>query len=77
MEEKGIGRPSTYAPIISTIQSRGYVVKESKVLLPTELGKIVNDIMKTYFTDIVDIEFTAQMEKKLDDIEEGDKKWVE
>ena len=77
LEERGIGRPSTYAPIISTIQSRGYVVKESKVLLPTELGKIVNDIMKTYFTDIVDIEFTVEMEKKLDDIEEGDKEWVD
>jgi len=77
LEERGIGRPSTYAPIISTIQSRGYVVKESKVLLPTELGKIVNDIMKTCFPEIVDIEFTVQMEKKLDDIEEGDKEWVE
>lgn len=77
LEERGIGRPSTYAPIISTIQSRGYVVKESKVLLPTELGKIVNDIMKTYFPEIVDIEFTVQMEEKLDNIEEGDKEWVD
>jgi DNA topoisomerase-1 len=77
LEERGIGRPSTYAPTISTIQSRGYVVKESKALMPTELGKIVNDIMKKYFSDIVDIEFTVQMEKKLDDIEEGDKEWVD
>ncbi|HHW30441.1 MAG TPA: type I DNA topoisomerase [Clostridiaceae bacterium] len=76
LEEKGIGRPSTYAPTITTILSRGYVVKEKKYLKPTELGKIVNDIMKKYFKDIVDIEFTAQMEEKLDAIEEGEKDWV-
>lgn len=77
LEEKGIGRPSTYAPTITTILARGYVVKDAKTLLPTELGKIVNDIMKNYFHDIVDVEFTAQLEKKLDDVEEGFKKWVE
>jgi len=77
LEEKGIGRPSTYAPIITTILARGYVVKDGKTLLPTELGKIVNDIMKNYFPEIVDDEFTAQLEKKLDDIEEGYKKWVD
>ncbi|WP_010249084.1 type I DNA topoisomerase [Acetivibrio cellulolyticus] len=77
LEEKGIGRPSTYAPTITTILARGYVVKDAKTLLPTELGKIVNDIMKNYFQDIVDIEFTAQLEKKLDDVEEGFKKWVD
>lgn len=77
LEEKGIGRPSTYAPTITTILARGYVVKDAKTLLPTELGKIVNDIMKNYFQDIVDVEFTAQLEKKLDDVEEGFKKWVE
>lgn len=77
LEEKGIGRPSTYAPTITTILARGYVVKDAKTLLPTELGKIVNDIMKNYFHDIVDVEFTAQLERKLDDVEEGFKKWVE
>jgi DNA topoisomerase-1 len=77
LEEKGIGRPSTYAPTITTILARGYVEKEKKFLLPTELGKIVTDIMKNHFKDIVDIQFTAQMEKKLDDVEEGGKRWVE
>jgi DNA topoisomerase-1 len=77
LEEKGIGRPSTYAPIITTIQARGYVEKEKKFLIPTELGKIVTEIMKNNFVDIVDVQFTAQLERKLDDIEEGDKKWVE
>jgi len=75
LEEKGIGRPSTYAPIISTILARGYVVKDKKFLMPTELGKIINDLMKANFKDIVDVQFTAQLEKKLDDVEEGQKKW--
>ncbi|SHE95426.1 DNA topoisomerase-1 [Caldanaerobius fijiensis DSM 17918] len=75
LEEKGIGRPSTYAPIISTIQERGYVVKEGKVLVPTELGYIVNDIMLKYFKDIVDIGFTADMESKLDAVESGQIQW--
>ncbi len=77
LEEKGIGRPSTYAPTITTILARGYVEKEKKLLVPTELGKIVTDIMKNHFKDIVDIDFTAQMEKQLDDVEEGEKKWVQ
>ena len=75
LEEKGIGRPSTYAPTITTILSRGYAIKEKKFLVPTELGKIVNDIMKNHFKDIVDVEFTAQMEKQLDDVEDGNKPW--
>ncbi|MDD2504260.1 MAG: type I DNA topoisomerase, partial [Clostridia bacterium] len=75
LEEKGIGRPSTYAPIITTILARGYVEKEKKFLMPTELGIIVNDLMKNNFQDIVDVQFTAQMEKKLDDVEEGTKSW--
>ena len=75
LEEKGIGRPSTYAPIITTILARGYVEKEKKFLMPTELGRIVNDLMKNNFQDIVDVQFTAQMEKKLDDVEEGTKSW--
>ena len=77
LEEKGIGRPSTYAPIITTVLVRGYVIKEKKALLPTELGRVVTDIMKKHFNDIVDVQFTAQMEKKLDDVEEGSKRWVE
>ncbi len=77
LEEKGIGRPSTYAPTITTILARGYVEKEKKFLYPTELGKIVTDIMKKNFKDIVDIQFTAQMENKLDAVEVGGKKWVE
>ncbi|HOM03245.1 MAG TPA: type I DNA topoisomerase [Acetivibrio sp.] len=77
LEEKGIGRPSTYAPTITTILARGYIVKEGKTLVPTELGKIVTDIMKNHFQDIVDVEFTAQMEKELDEVEEGEKRWVD
>jgi DNA topoisomerase-1 len=75
LEEKGIGRPSTYAPIISTILTRGYILKEGKTLVPTELGKIVTGIMKEYFSNIVDVEFTAQMENQLDFVEEGKKNW--
>ncbi|MFO7611794.1 MAG: type I DNA topoisomerase [Clostridia bacterium] len=71
MEEKGIGRPSTYSPTISTIISREYVERQKKSLAPTELGKIVNDIMENNFTHIVDYNFTADMENKLDDIEQG------
>lgn len=63
LEEKGIGRPSTYSPIITTILARGYIEKEKKFLKPTELGIIVNDLMKNNFSDIVDVQFTAQMEK--------------
>jgi DNA topoisomerase I len=77
LEEKGIGRPSTYAPTITTILARNYIEKDKKMLIPTELGKVVTDIMKNHFQDIVDVQFTAQMEEKLDDVEEGDKRWVE
>ncbi len=75
MEEEGIGRPSTYAPTIDIIQSRGYVVKEDKKLVPTELGEIVIALLKEHFHDIVDLEFTAHMEEKFDDIEEGNASW--
>ena len=75
LEEQGIGRPSTYAPTISTIINRGYVGKEKKFLIPTELGELVTDLMKDYFSDIMDIEFTADLEKQLDLIEEGSRDW--
>jgi DNA topoisomerase-1 len=75
LEENGIGRPSTYAPIIATIQSRGYVSKEKKNLYPTELGQIVVDLLKEYFKGIIDVEFTAELEKRLDLVEEGVYKW--
>jgi len=77
LEEKGIGRPSTYAPTITTILVRGYIEKEKKQLFPTELGQLVNDIMKNYFKDIINVQFTAQLEGKLDHVEEGAKKWIE
>ncbi len=76
MEENGIGRPSTYAPTITIILQRGYVVRDAKLLKPTELGKVVNELMKQYFKDIVDVEFTAKMESELDLIEEGKLDWV-
>ena len=75
LEEKGIGRPSTYAPTISTIISRGYVARENKRLIPTELGKIVNDMMCKNFPNIVDIAFTAGMEEELDEVEAGKQEW--
>ena len=75
LEEKGIGRPSTYVPTISTLLSREYVVREKKNLIPTELGFIVNNIMCDYFKQIVDVDFTAGMERKLDYIEEGSEVW--
>lgn len=77
LEEMGIGRPSTYAPTISTIIARGYVVREKKSLVPTELGFIVNDLMMAHFPDIVDYKFTAEMERQLDEVEEGKKDWRE
>lgn len=77
LEEKGIGRPSTYAPIITTIQDRGYVIKEKKYFIPTELGQIVTELLIENFKDIVDVEFTAAMEKRLDEIEDGEENWVE
>ena len=77
LEEKGIGRPSTYASIISTIQNRDYVRKEQRRFVPTETGKLVNILLVKSFPDILDVEFTAKMEAELDDIEDGKKKWVE
>jgi DNA topoisomerase-1 len=78
LEELGIGRPSTYASILGTIiNDRGYVHRERKALIPTELGTEVTDLLKPYFPEIMDVEFTAQMEDSLDKIEEGDRKWVD
>ena len=76
LEEYGIGRPSTYAPIISTIQQRGYVERYEKRLYPTELGEIVNDLLVEYFPDIINLEFTSQMEDYLDRIARGELEWV-
>ena len=75
LEERGVGRPSTYAPTISTITSREYVVKEGKYLRPTPLGEVVTGLMKDKFPDIVDTEFTAQMEDRLDKVEAGEVQW--
>ena len=77
LEENGIGRPSTYAPTISTIQQRGYVVREEKRLMPTDIGAQVNDLMVQYFSDIVDYKFTARMEEDLDMISNGQAEWTE
>ena len=77
MEEKGVGRPSTYASIVATIQDREYVIKEDKRLAPTALGEIVTGLMMDHFNDIIDVEFTANMETKLDDVEAGQRKWKE
>jgi len=75
MEEKNIGRPSTYAPTIGTITDREYVEKEGKVLKPTDLGEVVTGLMLEKFEDIIDVEFTARMEKNLDGIADGNEKW--
>ena len=75
MEETGVGRPSTYAPTISTILDREYVVKEGKYLRPTPLGEVVTAFMKERFTDVVDLQFTARMEESLDSIEKGNDEW--
>ena len=75
MEEKGVGRPSTYAAIVSTIQDREYVLKKDKRLWPTPLGEVVTNLMKERFQDIVDVEFTANMESRLDDVEAGKLPW--
>lgn len=75
LEELGVGRPSTYAPTIATITARGYVVREQKALIPTELGMLITDLMKEHFDDIVDVAFTANMEEKLDEVEEGGVDW--
>ena len=75
MEEKGVGRPSTYAAIVSTIQDREYVLKKDKKLSPTPLGEVVTNLMKERFQDVVDVEFTANMENRLDDVEAGKIGW--
>jgi len=75
LEENGIGRPSTYAPIISTVLDRGYVERDHKQLRPTALGLIVNDLMREQFPSIVDVKFSAQMERELDTVEEGKAEW--
>jgi DNA topoisomerase-1 len=77
LEEDGIGRPSTYAPTLSTIQQRGYVLREEKRLVPTDIGMQVNDLIVQYFPDIVDLTFTARMEEDLDMIANGQAEWVE
>jgi DNA topoisomerase I len=75
LEEKGIGRPSTYAPTMSTIQDRGYVEKDGRYLKPSDLGFVVNDLLVEHFPDFVDVGFTAEMEDELDDVAEGDRTW--
>ena len=75
MEEKGIGRPSTYAPTITTILAHDYVLKEGKYLKPTPLGEVVTELMKEHFSDIVDLKFTNHMEAQLDEIEAGKERW--
>ena len=77
MEEKGVGRPSTYASIVSTIQDREYVAKTDKRLNPTPLGEVVTGLMMERFNDIIDVEFTANMESRLDEVEEGKRQWKE
>ncbi len=77
LEEKGIGRPSTYAPILSTIQERGYIEQiEGRRLVPTELGFIVNDLLVKHFPEVMDVGFTAEMENRLDEVASGEKDWV-
>ena len=75
MEEYGIGRPSTYAPTVTVIQSRDYVAKEDKRLVPKETGRVVSDLLTEYFSDEMDYTFTARMEDQLDDISEGNSEW--
>jgi DNA topoisomerase-1 len=77
LEEKGIGRPSTYAAILGTIQDRGYVTKAGGRFTPTELGMVVSDLLVQNFQDIFDVQYTARMEEKLDEIEEGREKWTD
>lgn len=77
LEENGIGRPSTYAPILSTIQARGYVERLDKRLIPTEIGILVNDIVVEHFPDIVNLSFTAKMEEDLDKVANGNQEWID
>ncbi|OKL37150.1 type I DNA topoisomerase [Domibacillus mangrovi] len=76
LEELGIGRPSTFAPTLDTIQKRGYVALDNKRFVPTELGGIVHELMVEFFADIIDVEFTVKMERDLDNVEDGVKEWV-
>ncbi len=76
LEEHGIGRPSTYAPILSTIQDRGYVERDNKRLKPTDMGLLVNDLLVQQFGDIVNVDFTANLEDKLDEVAQGERLWV-
>ena len=76
MEEQGIGRPSTYAPTIGTLLARNYVSKEQNRLVPTPLGTTVTELLIEYFTDVMDLEFTAKMEEELDDVSRGEREWV-
>ncbi|MDQ3856066.1 MAG: type I DNA topoisomerase [Chloroflexota bacterium] len=76
LEEQGIGRPSTYAPTLGTLQERYYVQREGKQLRPTELGTLVNDLLVEHFPEILDIRFTSHMEEELDDIASGEREWV-
>ena len=76
LEENGIGRPSTYAPTITTITSHLYVEREGKQLKPTVLGEVTTELMKEHFPNILDVKFTAEMENNLDDVERGNKSWV-
>jgi len=75
LEEKGIGRPSTYSPTITTILDRRYIEKEQKQLIPTELGKIVNKLLIENFTDVINVEFTAEIENEFDEIADGNEPW--
>ncbi len=77
LEEKGIGRPSTYATILSTIQDREYVTKDQGKFRPTELGTVVTDMLVKHFEDIFDVQYTARMEEELDEVEEGKMTWVQ
>jgi len=76
LEEQGIGRPSTYAPILTTIQQRGYVRREGRQLVPTEIGFLVNDLLVEHFPEVLDYGFTARMEERLDEIAAGRREWV-
>jgi DNA topoisomerase-1 len=76
LEEHGIGRPSTYAAIVSTLQTREYVVLDNKRFKPTDIGRVVSKFLTTYFTQYVDYDFTANLEDELDDVSRGEKEWV-
>ncbi|MBC8332888.1 MAG: type I DNA topoisomerase [Anaerolineae bacterium] len=77
LEENGIGRPSTYAPTLSTLQNRGYIIREQRRLFPTETGELVNDLLVEHFSNIVDVSFTAEMEENLDQVADGKQTWVD